>query len=106
MDIVMAGGHDVCRLLADADYDSKANWRKYTDAGIRVCINIRSPQLNEKYRPKGKFEERSVEEGERLWDEMEDRVYFFGSQTHPHGHTEGQGQMELCSGDPEQGPGP
>ena len=59
MDIVMAAGHDVYRLLADAGYDSKANWKTYTDMGIRVCINIRSPQLNEKFRPKGRFEGRS-----------------------------------------------
>ena len=47
-----------------------------------------------------------VEEGERLWDEMEGGMYLFRSQAHTHGHPEGQDQMELCSGDPEQGPGP
>ena len=47
-----------------------------------------------------------MEEGERLWDEMEGGMHLLGSQAHSHGHTEGQDQMELCSGDPEQGPGP
>ena len=45
MDLVMAAGHDVGKLLADAGYDSKANWRRYTEMGIRVCINIKSSQL-------------------------------------------------------------
>ena len=45
MELVMAAGHDIGRLLADAGYDSKENWRRYTDMGIGVCININSPQL-------------------------------------------------------------
>ena len=32
-------------VMADAGYDSKANWRRYTEMGIRVCINIKSSQL-------------------------------------------------------------
>ena len=42
MDIVMAAGHDVGTLLADAGYDSKENWNRYSRMGIRVCININS----------------------------------------------------------------
>ena len=45
MELVMAGGHDVGKLLADAGYDSKENWRKYTEMGMEVCINIKSMQL-------------------------------------------------------------
>ena len=45
MELVMAAGHDVGRLLADAGYDSKANWKKYTGMGMKVCINIKSMQL-------------------------------------------------------------
>ena len=47
-----------------------------------------------------------MEEGEQVWNEMESGVHILRSQAHPHGHTEGQDQMELCSGDPEHGLGP
>ena len=59
MDLVMAAGHDVDRLLADAAYDSKDNWNRYTSMGIGVCINIRSPQLKGRFVPSGRFEVRS-----------------------------------------------
>ena len=49
MDIVMAAGHDVGTLLADAGYDSKENWNRYSRMGIRVCININSTQISEKH---------------------------------------------------------
>ena len=58
MELVMAAGHDVGKLLADAGYDSKANWRKYTEMGMKVCININSSQLG-KSRPTGKYEIRN-----------------------------------------------
>lgn len=58
MELVMAAGHDVGRLLADAGYDSKENWRKYTDMGIKVCINIKSPQLV-KFDPGTRYEARN-----------------------------------------------
>ena len=46
MELVEKGGHKVRKIYADAAYDSRANWRKYTEKGIKVCININSPQLN------------------------------------------------------------
>ena len=52
MELVMAAGHDVGKLLADAGYDSKANWKKYSEMGMDVCINIKSMQLK-KQRPTG-----------------------------------------------------
>ena len=55
MGLVMAAGHDVGRLLADARYDSKANWSRYLGMGMNVCINIRSSQTNEKFKPTGGF---------------------------------------------------
>ena len=58
MELVMAAGHDVGKLLADAGYDSKENWRKYTDMGIKVCINIKSPQLG-KFDPGTRYEARN-----------------------------------------------
>ena len=45
MELVMAAGHDVGKLLADAGYDSKANWKRFTEMGMKVCINIKSMQL-------------------------------------------------------------
>ncbi|MBE6525816.1 MAG: IS5 family transposase [Thermoplasmata archaeon] len=59
MDLVMAAGHDVGCLLADAGYDSKENWRTYSGMGIKVCFNIKSSQLNKKFAPTGKFEVRA-----------------------------------------------
>lgn len=52
MDLVMAAGHDVGVLLADAGYDSKENWNRYSRMGIRVCININSTQVSEKHAAK------------------------------------------------------
>ena len=45
----MATGHDVVTLLADAGYDSKENWNLYSRMGIKVCINIKSTRISEKY---------------------------------------------------------
>jgi IS5 family transposase len=47
MELVTGGGHRVRRLLADAAYDSKANWRKYSEMGMKVCINLKSKYLGE-----------------------------------------------------------
>ena len=58
MELVMAAGHDVGKLLADAGYDSRENWRRYADMGIGVCININSPQLG-KQMPTGRNHIRS-----------------------------------------------
>ena len=49
MDMVMAAGHDIGTLLADAGYDSKENWNRYSRMGIKVCININSTQISEKH---------------------------------------------------------
>ena len=49
MDIVMAAGHDVGTLLADAGYDSKENRNHYSRMGIRVCMNINSTKISEKH---------------------------------------------------------
>ena len=35
--------------LADAGYDSKENWNRYSRMGIKVCININSTQISEKH---------------------------------------------------------
>ena len=59
MDLVMAAGHDVGKLLADAGYDSKANWNRYLGMGMGVCINIRSSQVNDRFRPTGRYKGRS-----------------------------------------------
>ena len=53
MDFVMAAGHDVGCLLADAAYNSKENWNTYSRMGTRVCININSSQVTETHRPSG-----------------------------------------------------
>lgn len=45
MEQVLGKGHDVGCLLADAAYDKKTIWTEYEDRGIRVAININSPQL-------------------------------------------------------------
>ena len=47
-----------------------------------------------------------MEGGERLRYEVEGRMYVLRSQENAPRYIEGQDQMELCSGDPEQGPGP
>ena len=47
-----------------------------------------------------------MEVGERLQHEMEGGVYVLRPQEDASGHTEGQDQMELRPGDPEQGLGP
>ena len=47
-----------------------------------------------------------MEIGEWLWHEMEGGMHLLGPQEDTPGYIEGQDQMELCSGDPEQGPGP
>lgn len=47
-----------------------------------------------------------MEVGERLQHEVEGGVYVLRPQEDVSGHTEGQDQMELRPGDPEQGPGP
>lgn len=52
MEQVLGSGHRVGKLLADAAYDSKSTWRKYSDMGIEVVINIKSPQLG-RDRPTG-----------------------------------------------------
>ena len=49
MDIVMAAGHDVGTLSADAGYDSKENRNHYSKMGIRVCMNINSTKISEKH---------------------------------------------------------
>ena len=59
MELVMAAGHDVGKLLADAGYDSKANWNRYLDMGMSVCINIRSSQVSDRSRPSGRYRGRS-----------------------------------------------
>ena len=51
MEQVLSGGHKVAGLLADAAYDSKINWRKYTEMGMKVCINIRSKNLTDNAKP-------------------------------------------------------
>lgn len=53
MEQVLAGGHKVVGLLADAAYDSKANWKKYTEMGMKVCINIKSKNLTDYAKPTG-----------------------------------------------------
>ncbi len=40
MDIVLATGHDVVTVLADAAYDSKCNWNRMKDAGIEFIANV------------------------------------------------------------------
>ena len=47
-----------------------------------------------------------MEGGERISDEMEGRMHVLGSEKDVAGYIEGQDQMELCSGDYEQGLGP
>jgi len=59
MELVVAAGHDVGKLLADAGYDSKDNWRRYTNMKMHVCINIRSSQLTERAMGTGNLEIRS-----------------------------------------------
>ena len=45
MEQVLSAGHRVKKLLADAAYDSKAAWNKYSAKGIQVAINIKSSEL-------------------------------------------------------------
>ena len=45
MEQVLSSGHRVKKLLADSAYDTKAAWKKYSDMGIEVVINIKSSQL-------------------------------------------------------------
>lgn len=59
MEQVLAGGHKVTGLLADAAYDSKINWKKYTKMGIKVCINIKSKNLTDYAKPTGRLGIRS-----------------------------------------------
>lgn len=59
MEQVLSSGHRVKKLLADAAYDSKAAWKKYSDMGIDVAINIRSSQLGKFETKEGRFSGRS-----------------------------------------------
>lgn len=45
MEQVLGSGHRVGKLLADAAYDTKAAWSKYSAMGIEVAINIKTSQL-------------------------------------------------------------
>ena len=49
----LAGGHKIPGLLADAAYDPKINWKKYTEMRMRVCIDIRLKNLIDKSNPTG-----------------------------------------------------
>lgn len=59
MEQVLSSGHRVRKLLADAAYDSKAAWTKYSDLGMEVAINIRSSQLKKYGTTDGHFRGRS-----------------------------------------------
>ena len=58
IDDVMAAGHRVSKILADAAYDKKSFWSDYSARGIDVAINVNSSQLN-KFSPTGKYEIRN-----------------------------------------------
>ena len=47
-----------------------------------------------------------MEEGERVWNEMEGGMHLFRSQAYFDRYTEGQDPLELCSRGPEHGLGP
>ena len=69
MEQVLGSGHRVRKLLADAAYDSKAAWKKYSDMGIEVAINIRSGQLGKYNETDGHYTGRSygcVERGKQV----------------------------------------
>lgn len=58
MEQVLSAGHRVGKLLADAAYDSKAAWSKYTGMGIDVAINIKSSQIG-KFHPSSHYRGKS-----------------------------------------------
>ena len=59
MEQVLSSGHRVRKLLADAAYDSKAAWRRYSDMGMDVAINIKSSQLGKFETKEGRYSGRS-----------------------------------------------
>lgn len=58
MEQVLGSGHRVGKLLADAAYDTKAAWSKYSAMGIEVAINIKTSQLG-RDTPSGHYKGRS-----------------------------------------------
>ena len=58
MEQVLGSGHRVGKLLADAAYDTKAAWSKYSAMGIEVAINIKTSQLG-RDAPSGHYKGRS-----------------------------------------------